>query len=85
MTLKRLSGAKSLRDPLVSKFLGEWGTSSPLPKAWWYEATEVGQLSSLRKASRGSGATFIRPLRGARMHRVTCMSPSAASGVYRIS
>ena len=44
MTLTRLSGAKTLRDPLVSQLLGEWVASSPLAKACWYEATEVGQL-----------------------------------------
>ena len=43
MTLTRLSGAKSLRDPLVSQLLGEWVASSPLAKAQWYEATEVAQ------------------------------------------
>ena len=30
MTLVCLSGAKSLRDPLVSQLLGEWVASSPL-------------------------------------------------------
>ena len=44
MTLTRLTGAKSLRDPLVSQLLGEWVASSPLAKARWYEATEVAQL-----------------------------------------
>ena len=44
MTLTRLSGAKSLRDPLLSQLLGEWVASSPLAKARWYEATEVAQL-----------------------------------------
>ena len=39
MTLTRLSGAKSLRDPLVSQLLGEWVASSPLAKARWYGAT----------------------------------------------
>ena len=42
MTLVRLSGAKSLRDPLVSRLLGEWVASSPLAGARWSEATEVG-------------------------------------------
>ena len=32
MTLVRLSGAKSLRDPLVSQLLGEWVASSPLAR-----------------------------------------------------
>ena len=33
MTLVRLSGAKSLRDPLVSQLLGEWVPTSPLARA----------------------------------------------------
>ena len=48
MTLTRLSGAKSLRDPLVSQFLGEWVASSPLAKARWAEATEVGYPTLIR-------------------------------------
>ena len=48
MTLSCLSGAKSLRDPLVSQLLGEWVASSPLAKARWYEATEVAQLPLIR-------------------------------------
>ena len=48
MTLTRLSGTKSLRDPLVSQLLGEWVASSPLAKARWYEATEVAQLALIR-------------------------------------
>ena len=48
MTLTRLSGAKSLREPLVSQLLGEWVASSPLAKARWYEATEVAQLPLIR-------------------------------------
>ena len=39
MTLVRL------RDPLVSQFLGEWVASSPLARARWSEATEVGYPS----------------------------------------
>ena len=31
LTLVRLSGAKSLRDPLVSQLFGEWVASSPWP------------------------------------------------------
>ena len=42
MTLARLSGAKSLRDPLVAQLLGKWVASSPLAKARWPEATEMG-------------------------------------------
>ena len=48
MTLVRLSGAKSLRDPLVSQLLGEWVASSPLARARWSEATEVGYPSLIR-------------------------------------
>ena len=44
MPLTCLSGAKSLRNPLVSQFLDEWVASSPLAKARWYETTEVAQL-----------------------------------------
>ena len=33
MMLTRLSGAKSLHDPLVAKLLVEWVASSPLAKA----------------------------------------------------
>ena len=45
MTLVRWSGAKSLRDPLVSQLLGEWVASSPLARARWSEAMEVGYPS----------------------------------------
>ena len=45
MTLVRLSGAKSLRDPLVSQLLGEWVASSPLARARWSDALEVGYPS----------------------------------------
>ena len=48
MTVVRLSGAKSLRDPLVSQLLGEWVASSPLARARWSEATEVGYPSLIR-------------------------------------
>ena len=48
MTLVRLSGAKSLRDPLVSQLLGEWVASSPLARARWSEATAVGYPSLIR-------------------------------------
>ena len=48
MTLVRLSGAKSLRDSLVSRLLGEWVASSPLARARWSEATEVGYPSLIR-------------------------------------
>ena len=42
MTLTRLSGAKDLRYPLVAQLLVEWVVSSPLAKARWLEATEIG-------------------------------------------
>ena len=42
MTLVCLSGAKSLRDPLVSQLLGECVASSSLAKGPWAEATNVG-------------------------------------------
>ena len=42
MTLTRLSGTKSLRNPLVVPLLGEWVASSTLSKARWSEATEIG-------------------------------------------
>ena len=45
MILVRLSGAKSLRDPLDSQLLGEWVASSPLAKGRWAEATDVGYPS----------------------------------------
>ena len=48
MTLERLSGAKSLRNPLVSQLRGEWVASSPLFKARWYEATNVARLPLIR-------------------------------------
>ena len=48
MTLVRVSGAKSLRDPLVSHLLGEWVASSPLARARWSEATEVCYPSLIR-------------------------------------
>ena len=48
MTLVHSSGAKSLRDPLVSQLLGEWVASSPLARARWSEATEVGYPCLIR-------------------------------------
>ena len=44
MTLTRLSGAKSSRDPLVSQLFGEWVAQSLLAKARWCEATKVAQV-----------------------------------------
>ena len=37
-----------MRDPLVSRLLGEWVASSPSAKARWYEATKVAQLPLIR-------------------------------------
>ena len=48
MTLVHLSGAKSLRNPLVSQLLGESVASSPLAKGRWAEATDVGYASLIR-------------------------------------
>ena len=48
MALVRLSGAKSLLDPLVSQLLSEWVASSPLARARCSEATEVGYPSLIR-------------------------------------
>ena len=48
MTLVRFSGANSLRDPLVSQLLGEWVASSPLARARWSEATDLGYPSLVR-------------------------------------
>ena len=48
MALTRLSGTKSLRDPLCSQLLGEWLASYSLAKARWYEATEVAELPLIR-------------------------------------
>ena len=45
MTLARLSGAKSLRDPWISPLFGECVASSLLAEARWVEATEVGYPS----------------------------------------
>ena len=45
MTLLRLSGAKSLRDPLISRLLAECVASSTLAEARWVEATKVGYPS----------------------------------------
>ena len=48
MTLVRLSGARSLRHPLVSQILGEWVASSPLAWARSSEAMAVGYPSLIR-------------------------------------
>ena len=44
MSLRRLSTAKTLRDPLASQLLGEWVASSPLAEAHCYDATQVAEL-----------------------------------------
>ena len=54
MTLVLLSGAKSLRDLLVSQLLGKWVASSPLARARWSEATEVGYPSLIRDKQKGA-------------------------------
>ena len=64
MTLVPLSGAKSLRDPVVSQLLGEWVASSPLARARWSEATEVGYPSlatSKRRQRSNMPPTSSRP------------------------
>ena len=70
MTLTCLSGAKSLRDPLLSQLLGEWVASSPLAKARWYEATEVAQLPLDRKKQVEAEAIGRHPLPRTRIDRV---------------
>ena len=69
-TLTRLSGAKSLRDPLVSQLFGKCVASSPLAKARWYPATEVAQLLLIRKKQRGHEAICLRPLPGTKVDSV---------------
>ena len=48
LTLLRLSGAKSLRDPLVSQLLGKWVASSPLAKVRLVKAKDVGYPAPFR-------------------------------------
>ena len=48
MTLTRLNGARSLRHPWGAQLLGEWVASSPLAKARWSEAMEMGYLALTR-------------------------------------
>ena len=84
MTLVRLSGAKSLRDPLVAQLLGEWAASSPLARAGWSEATDVGYLPLpyLRQAEGGGEAISPIPRRvgvvGCYPHR-----PGTSNHVHR--
>ena len=54
MTLTRLNGAKSLRDPLVSTLLGEWVASSPLARGRWAEATEIANRPLIRNKQIGA-------------------------------
>ena len=88
MTLTRLSGAKSLRDSLVSQLLGEWVASSTLAKSRWYEATEVAQLPVIRNkqieaVKQYASVLFPAPeLIGLLMD---LKSPRAASGMCRSS
>ena len=69
MTLVGLIGAKSLWDPVVSQLLGEWVASSPLARARWSEATEVGYLPYSRQAKGGGEAICLPPLPGPGPHR----------------
>ena len=72
MTLMCLSGAKSLRDPLVSQLLGEWVASSPVAKARWYEATEVAQLPLIHNKQIEAVQQYVSVLfPGTRMDRAT--------------
>ena len=45
MTLTRLTGAKSLRDPFISQLVSEWVASSALARAGWYKTIKVAQLT----------------------------------------
>ena len=62
MKLVHLSGAKSLRDPLVSRLLGEWVASSPLARARWSEATEVGYPSLIREKQKETVKQYVSHL-----------------------
>ena len=62
MTLVRLSGAKSWRDPLVSQLVGEWVASSPLARAQWSEATEVGYPSLIRNKQKEGAKQYASHL-----------------------
>ena len=62
MTLVHLSGAKSLRDPLVSQLFGEWVASSPVAWARWSEATEVGYPSLIRDKQKEAVKQYASPL-----------------------
>ena len=48
MTLVRLSGAKSLRDPSVCQLLGEWVAHSPWAQARCAEAKDGGYRSFIQ-------------------------------------
>ena len=62
MTLVRLNGAKSLRDPLVPQLLGEWVCSSPLARAGWSEATDVSYPSLIRTKQVEAVKQYASPL-----------------------
>ena len=82
MTLVRLSGAKSLRDPLVSQLLGGWVASSPLAKTRWVVATEVGYPSLIRTKQVEAVkqyASFLFPCPSLLGYSWTPMSPRRGS------
>ena len=62
MTLVRLTGAKSLRDPLVSQLLGELVASSPLARGRWSEAMVVGYPSLIRTKQVETVKQYASPL-----------------------
>ena len=89
MALARLSGAKSLRDPLVSQLLGEWVASYPLAKARWYEATEVAQLpvgrnKQIEAVKQYASVLFPAPEWTWLLMDLIRMSPRAASACVRV-
>ena len=70
MTLVRLSGAKSLRDPLVSQLLGEWVASFPLgPGPMVRGHGGWLPLPYSRQAKGGGEAICLPPLPGPGPHR----------------
>ena len=83
MTLTRLSGAKSLRDPLVSQLLGEWVASSPLAKAGWAEDTEVGYPTLLRNKQKEAVKQYASMLFPAPHLIGLLMEPNVTKTGYR--
>ena len=64
MTLVRLSGAPSLREPFVCQILGECVASSPLGKTCWVMAKEVGYtclIHTTQVAAVKQCASFLFP------------------------